>query len=63
MNLKSGIEDSDDTEQNHQAGGKKIHYKFQWICKLKGANQVSNAEKEKKKRERSNQNHFSPPEA
>jgi hypothetical protein len=63
MNLKSRIEDSDDTHQNHQTSGKKIHDEFQWICEMKGADQVLNAEEEKKERQKSDQNHFPPPEA
>ncbi|MBU4370784.1 MAG: hypothetical protein KKH02_10535 [Proteobacteria bacterium] len=63
MNLKNRIEDSDDTHQNHQTGGKKIHDEFQWVYKMKRTNQVFDAEDEKKKRKKSYQDYFSPPEA
>jgi hypothetical protein len=60
VNLKSRIEDSDDTHQNHQTSGKKIHDEFQRVCKMKGADQIPDAEDEKKKRKKSDQDHFSP---
>jgi hypothetical protein len=44
MNLKSRIEDSDDTHQNHQTGGKKIHDEFQWVCEMKRTDHVLDAE-------------------
>ncbi|MCX5822415.1 MAG: hypothetical protein NTY86_02615 [Deltaproteobacteria bacterium] len=63
MNLKSRIEDSDNTYQNHQAGGKKVHDKFQRVCEMKRTDQGLDAEDEKKKRKKSDQDHFPPPEA
>ncbi|MBU1744665.1 MAG: hypothetical protein KJ649_07210 [Proteobacteria bacterium] len=63
MNLKNRIEDSDDTHQNHQTGGKKIHDEFQWVYKMKRTNQVPDTKEEKKERKKGDQDHFSPPEA
>jgi len=63
VDLKSRIEDSDDTHQNHQTGGKKIHDEFQRVCEMKGADQVPDAEEKKKERKNSDQDHFAPPEA
>jgi len=63
VNLKSRIEDSDDTYQNHQTGGEKIHDEFQWVSEMKRADQVLDAEDEKKKRKKGDQDHFPPPEA
>lgn len=63
VNLKSRIEDSDDTHQNHQTGRKKRDDEFQRVCEMKGAEKVPDAEEEKKKGKNGNQDHFTPPEA
>jgi hypothetical protein len=63
MNLEHRVEDSNDTHQNHETGGKEIHDEFQRVLEMKGADQGLGAEYEKKKRKKTNQDHFPPPEA
>jgi hypothetical protein len=52
MNLKRRVENSDETYQNHETGGKKIHNELQRILEMKGADQGLDAEYEKKERKK-----------
>jgi hypothetical protein len=63
MNLKRRVENSDETHQNHETGGEKIHNELQRILEMKGADQGLDAEYEKKERKKADQDHFPPPEA
>jgi hypothetical protein len=49
MHLKHRIQNSDETHQNHKAGGEKIHNELQWIFEMKGTDQGLDAKYEKKK--------------
>jgi hypothetical protein len=48
MNLKRRIENSDDTHQNHETGGKEIHDELQRVLEMKGPDQGLDTEYEKK---------------
>jgi hypothetical protein len=62
MNLKYRVENSDDTYQNHETGGKEIHDELQRVLEMKGADQGLDAKYEKKDRKKEDQDHFPPPE-
>jgi hypothetical protein len=63
MNPKSRVEHSNETYQNHEAGGEKIHDEFQRVLEMKGPNEGFDAQYKKKKRQKAGQDHFPPPEA
>jgi hypothetical protein len=60
MDSKSRVENSDDTHQNHKAGGKEIHDELQRVLEMKGPDQGLDSEYKKKKREKTEQDHFHP---
>jgi hypothetical protein len=62
MDLQRGVEDSDETQQHHEARGEEVHDKFQGIFQKKGTQEPFDAEDQKKKRKKGDQNVFSPPE-
>jgi hypothetical protein len=63
MNLKSGVKDAGETDENHEAGRKEVHDKFKGILQEKRADQRLDAESEEKNCKKRNQYIFPPPEA
>ena len=62
VDLKDGIDQPHQADQDDEAGGKEIHDKFKGILELKSADHRFHAQQEEKKREKGYQKIFPPPE-